>query len=285
MRLDLIAATGLRTTLRHLLPLLRRERALVALGLLAVFVEVLATLAEPWPLKIVIDEIVPAALAGEPLPNGTVLGLPALAVLAAAGLLLAVGLRAAAAYAATVCFATVGSRVTIRLRAAAYQKLLRQSLRYHQSGSSGDLLSRLTADITRLQEVAVTAGLPLLGNVVTFAGMAVVMVVLDPVLALVVLVAVPLFLAAMGRAGERVTAAAREQRRTEGRLAGQVGETLAAVRVVQAYRLEDALAARFDTDNVAGLRSGVRSQRLAAGLERRTDRLVGAATAIILLIG
>jgi hypothetical protein len=59
---------ALRATLRHLLPLLRQERKLVALGLLAVLLEVLATLAEPWPLKFVIDDVLPAALTGQPLP-------------------------------------------------------------------------------------------------------------------------------------------------------------------------------------------------------------------------
>jgi ATP-binding cassette subfamily B protein len=276
---------ALRATLRHLLPLLRQERKLVALGLLAVLLEVLATLAEPWPLKFVIDEVLPAALTGQPLPSGQVLGLPVLALLAAAGVLAAAALRAAGMYAATACFAMVGSRVTIRLRAAAYQRVLAQSLRYHQSGSSGDLLSRLTADVTRIQEVAVTAGLPLLANVVTFLGMAVVMFVLDPLLAPVVLLTVPVFLLGAGRSGGRINAAAREQRRAEGTLAGIVGESLGSVRVVQAYRLERPLAERFETSNAASLHSGVRTQRLAAGLERCTDLLIGIATALVLLIG
>lgn len=283
-----IKADALRATLRHLVPLVGQERKLVALGLLAVFVEALAALAEPWPLKLVIDEVLPAALTGQPLPSGqgsAVLGLPVLALLAAAGVLAAAALRAAAAYASAVCFAMVGSRATIRLRAAAYQRVLAQSIRYHQSSSSGDLLSRLTADISRLQEVAVTAGLPLLANVVTFVGMAIVMLVLDPLLALVVLFAIPLFVLGAGRAGGKVTAAAREQRKAEGTVAGLVGEALGSVRVVQAYRLEEPLTRRFGASNAASLRSGVRTQRLAAGLERRTDLLIGIATAVVLLVG
>ncbi|MGQ0573529.1 MAG: ABC transporter ATP-binding protein [Pseudonocardia sp.] len=275
---------ALTATLRHLMPLVRQERKLVALGLLALFVEVLATLAEPWPLKIVIDEVLPSA-AGAPSAPGGVAGLPALALVAGGALLAAVALRAGAAYAATVCFAQVGSRVTIRMRAAAYEQVLAQSVRYHRSRSSGDLLARLTGDVTRLQEVAVTAGLPLLGSVVTFVGMAVVMLILDPLLALVVLAVVPLFVLGAGRAGTKVTAAAREQRHAEGTVAGLVGESLGSVRVVQAYRLEGPLAARFGVSNSASLRTGVRTQRLAAGLERRTDLLIGAATAVVLLVG
>ncbi|MEQ3553103.1 ABC transporter ATP-binding protein [Pseudonocardia nematodicida] len=277
--------SALRATLRHLLPLLRGRRALIALGLTAVLVEVLATLAEPWPLKIVIDDVIPAVLAGAPVPGGELFGVPVLALVAAGGVLAAAALRAGASYLATVCFATVGSRVTVDLRAAAYRHVLAQSLRYHQSVPSGDLLARLTADVTRLQEVAVTAGLPMLASVATFAGMTVVMLILDPLLALVVLAVIPLFLRGAKRAGGEVTDAARSSRKAEGAVAGLVGESLGAVRVVQAYRLEEPLWQRFAASSRKGLTTGVRAQRLAAGLERRTDLLIGAATAVVLLAG
>ncbi|HVL83577.1 MAG TPA: ABC transporter ATP-binding protein [Pseudonocardia sp.] len=271
--------SALRTTLRHLLPLLGREKPMIALGLGAVFLSVLATLAEPWPLKIVIDDVLPAAAAT---PGG---GLPALAWVAAVALLLAVLLRAVGSYAATVCFALIGSRVTTTLRDRTYDRLLRQSLAYHQRNQAGDLLSRLTADILRIQEVAVTAGLPLLANVITFVGMLIVMLVLDVLLALVVVLAVPLFVLGAGRTGGKVTAAARTQRKAEGRIAGMAGEALGSVRVVQSYRLEGALRERFSRSNAKSLHTGVRAQRLAAGLERRTDLLIGVATAVVLLIG
>ena len=273
------APSAVRTTLRHLLPLLRTEKPMIALGLGAVFLSVLATLAEPWALKIVIDDVLPAAAAA---PGG---GLPALAWIAAVALLLAVLLRAAGSYAATVCFALVGSRVTTTLRDRTYEALLTQSVAYHQRNKAGDLLSRLTADILRIQEVAVTAGLPLVANVITFVGMLVVMLVLDALLALVVLLAVPLFVFGAGHTGGKVTAAARTQRKAEGRIAGLAGEALGSVRVVQSYRLEGPLRDRFRRSNATSLRTGVKAQRLAAGLERSTDILIGVATAVVLLVG
>jgi len=283
-RLTTARASALGQTLRHLLPLVRTEKKLVALGMIAVFVEVLARLAEPWPLKLVIDDVLPAAGGTPAVPDGFA-GLPALALLAAGVLLAAVGLRAVGAYVSTVCFALIGSRVTTVLRERAYSKLLVQSVRYHQSNRAGDLLSRLTSDVGRLQEVAVTAGLPLVANVATFFGMAIVMLVLDPLLALVVLAVFPLFLLGATRSGGKVTSAARNQRAAEGNIAGLAGEALGSVRVVQAYRLERPLLERFRRGNATSLRTGVKAQRLAAGLERRTDLLIGVATAVVLLIG
>jgi len=275
-------ASALGRTLRHLLPLIRHEKKLVVLGMIAVFVEVLARLAEPWPLKLVIDDVLPA---GAPPVQDGVAGLPILALIAAGVLLAAVGLRAAGAYASTVCFALIGSRVTTVLRERAYHKLLMQSVRYHQSNRAGDLLSRLTGDVGRLQEVAVTAGLPLVANIATFFGMGVVMLLLDPLLAVVVLAVFPLFLLGATRTGGKVTSAARNQRAAEGKIAGLAGEALGSVRVVQAYRLERPLLERFRRSNASSLRTGVKAQRLAAGLERRTDLLIGIATAVVLLVG
>ena len=84
-------ASALGRTLRHLLPLVRHEKKLVVLGMLAVLVEVLARLAEPWPLKLGIDDGLPP---GAPAVRDGVAGLPMLALIAAGVLLAAVGLRA-----------------------------------------------------------------------------------------------------------------------------------------------------------------------------------------------
>src|SRR5690606_40798757 len=84
----------------------------------------------------------------------------------------AVGLRALASYLSTVAFALAGNRVLTRVRAEVYRHLQRLSLRYHASARTGDLITRVTGDVGRLQEVTVTAALPLVANVVTFVGMA-----------------------------------------------------------------------------------------------------------------
>lgn len=73
----------------------RGQRGLIAGGAAAMLAAVLAKLAEPWPLKFVIDHVVPVG-------SGAGAGLPALSVLdpmtlltgAAIGLVLAIGLGA-----------------------------------------------------------------------------------------------------------------------------------------------------------------------------------------------
>lgn len=272
------ALPGLRRTLRHVRPHLRPHRHLAVGGLAALVAEVGFRLLEPWPIKVVIDTIIQPGAAQRP-------GVMRLIALAAAALVGVVLLRALASYAMTVCFALAGTRAMTSVRAELFDHLQTLSLRFHHRTATGDLLTRLIGDVGRVQEVAVTAALPLLGNLAALAGMAVVMVLLDWQLALLTLVAFPIFVLGGARQGARITAAARRQRRREGELAGTAGETLGAMTVVQAYSLRALLRGRFSASNATALRDGVRAARLAAGLERGTDVLVGLAGAVVLLAG
>ncbi len=271
----------LRRSLQAMRPDLRGEGRLAVGGLLALLLVVGTRLLEPWPVKYVIDAVLPAAVPGGPVAPGV-----EQLIWVAAGVTLAlVAVRAVGSYVSTVAFALAGSRVTTRLRGRIYDHLLALSLRFHDRSRAGDLLTRLTGDVQRLQEVAVTAGLPLVANLMTFVGMGIVMLVLDPMLALAVFLAIPVFLLTSGRTSGKITDASREQRKREGEIAAVAGEALSAMRVVHAYRLEPVLSGQFTASNNKTLLSGVKARRLAAGLERRTDFLIGIATAAVLLIG
>ncbi|HLR93326.1 MAG TPA: ABC transporter ATP-binding protein [Jiangellaceae bacterium] len=272
------ALPGLRRTLHHVRPHLRPHRWMMLGGLLAMFAEVAFRLLEPWPLKYVLDAVIqPGA--------GTDSGLMTLIMVAAVALLGVAALRALSAYAMTVFFTLAGTRAMTNVRGELYAHLQRLSLRFHRGSRTGDLINRLVGDVGRVQEVAVTAALPLIGNIVALVGMTVVMLVLDWQLALIVVAAFPVFLLGSSRQGRKITTAARKQRRREGDLAGTASETLGAMTVVHAYGLQRLLQGKFAASNAKSLRDGVKASRLSAGLERGTDVLVGLATGVVLLIG
>ena len=92
---------------------------------------------------------------------------------------------------------------------------------------------RIVSDVSRMQEVAVTAGLPLLANMATLAVMLVVMLVLDPLLSLVVVVAVGSFGLTSSGISKKIAVASRKTRKGEGQLANTAQETLSAIRIAQ----------------------------------------------------
>ena len=269
---------SLRSIMRLLRPHLRPHRTLVAGGFVALFAEVAFRLLEPWPLKVVIDSVI--APGAEDRPN-----IIWLLVACALAVVAVTGLRALASYLMTVCFALAGTRAMTTVRAEVFHHVLRLSVRFHSSSRTGDLLTRLITDVGRLRDVAVTAAMPLIGNVVTLVAMLTVMMVLDWRLGLVVLAAFPVFAFTSSRSSTQITSAARLQRRRESDLASTAGESLGAIKVVQAYSLQDRLEDSFNSSAKRELRDGVRATRLSAGLERKTDLLVGLATGAVLLVG
>uniref|UniRef100_UPI003B3A314D ABC transporter ATP-binding protein n=1 Tax=Pseudactinotalea sp. TaxID=1926260 RepID=UPI003B3A314D len=272
-----------RRTAHHVRPHLKGEKPLIAGGLAALGVEVAMRLLEPWPLKFVIDGVVSAR--GAEIPGGSSLGLGTVLLLAALALVAIVALRALAAYAMTICFALVGNRVLTRVRAHTYAHVQSLSMAFHDRARTGDLVARVTSDVGRLREVAVTAALPLIGNLVTMVGMVVVIAILDAPLAASLLVVIPLFLLLSARLSRKINGVSRKQRRAEGDLASAATESLSSMRVVQSYSLASQLQEAFAASNQRSLKDGVKAKKLSAGLERKTDVLVGVGTAVVLFVG
>ncbi|MDN5727501.1 MAG: ABC transporter ATP-binding protein/permease [Propionibacteriales bacterium] len=264
-------------------PHLPGRRRLLAGGSLALILEVIFRVLEPWPVKFVVDAVTRSLGAdlGSPGPKA---GLELFLACAGATVLI-VGLRALCNYLATVGFALGGSQIATALRQQVFGHVSRLSRRYHSTARSGDLVQRLVGDVGKLQEVAVSAGMPLLVNVFTLLAMFGVMMWLDPLMAVVVVAAAAVFWLMSRTSTGKITRASRRTRRSEGDMANLAQEALGGITVVQAYGLEADLEKQFGRRNEQSLTDGVQARRLAAGLERRTDVLVGVATATVLLLG
>jgi ATP-binding cassette subfamily B protein len=271
----------------RLSPQLRPQRGLIAGGSLALFLEIAFRLLEPWPLKLVFDRVIPTspdAPAGElPFAEGWS-GTTLLIVSAALVVAFAVA-RSFFAYWSTIGFAIAGNRVLTAARSELFSHLQRLSLAFHTKAKTGDLLTRVMSDIGRLQEITVTALVPMLANLLMLLGMLAVMAWMNLELSLIALLILPLFYITTQRLGRRIHHAARKQREQEGRMGSTAAEAISAIRVVQALSLENVHEKSFAQDNVASLKEGVKAKRLSARLERTVDVLIAIATALILWRG
>jgi ATP-binding cassette subfamily B protein len=244
-------------------------------------------LLEPWPLKFLFDRFFDA---GSGWTVTDIRGLESLntvgvLTLLALSVVVITGLRSAASYLNTVGLALAGNRVLTEVRREVYHHLLRLSLSYHTQARNGDLITRITGDIGRLQEVAVTAILPLLVNSLTVVGMLGLMFWMNWQLTLMAVVTFPLVSLSMVRLTGRIRVVAREQRRREGAMAATAAESLGAIKVVQAFSLEKTLEHAFSHQNRKSFQEGVRGKRLAARLERSVDVLIAFSTAMALWYG
>src|SRR5699024_868552 len=174
---------SLMRTVKMLLPFLGSHKLLVALGLLALMGDVIFRILEPWPVKYAVDTVSEALGAEVADVAATDENVGQLIAFWAVALALIVGGRALCNYASTIAFARTGVKVVAALRVRVFAHIQSLSLRYHSQASVGDTSQRLVGDMGRLQEVAVTAGLPLAGNLLTLLALFVVVIVLNPMLA------------------------------------------------------------------------------------------------------
>jgi len=278
---------GLWKVLRYFWPWIGKERPLIAVSMGALLTGVLLRLAEPWPLKFVLDRIIvtdrPADL--DALPGIDALPTMTLLAVCAVGVVAISSLRALADYHQRIGLAKIGNRVVRRIRNDVYVHVQSLSLSFHNTTRSGDLIVRVTRDVSLLRDVVSTAALPLVASLITLAGMAVVMTLLQWQLTLAAVVTVPLFWFSTIRIGRGIQQAARKQRAREGAMAATAAEAITSIREVQALSLGDAFAEDFSNSNNESQKEDLKAARLSAELGRTVDVLLAIATALVLWYG
>jgi ATP-binding cassette subfamily B protein len=268
-------------------PEIHKYRLLIAGSFAALMAEVVLRLLEPWPLKFIFDRVIPTDSSKHSLGISLLDSLDPLSLIifASVSLVLLTGLRALASYACKVGFALVGNRVITKVRDDLYNHIQCLPLSFHTKSKAGDLLVRMTGDVGLLQEVTVTAALPLIGNFMVLMGMMGVMLWLNFQLALIALIIIPFFWISIIRRGGRIREVSRKQRKTESALAATAAESMTAIKTVQALSLEETFSKSFSSNSQKNLTEGVKGKRLTAGLERSVDLLVALGTALVLGYG
>jgi ABC-type multidrug transport system fused ATPase/permease subunit len=167
-------------------------------------------------------------------------------------------------YLAESRFNTVGLAFVRDLRATLYEKLLNQSGAFFAKHPSGDLISRVTGDVDRIQVLFGTDLADLVQSVATLAGMGVLVVSRSPGLTLVALLVAPAIVVPVVLIANRLRKISKAGRERMGDLTGVLSETIRGQRVVQAYGAEGYEAGRFADVNERTFRLSRRGARVMA---------------------
>ncbi|MDB9358036.1 ABC transporter transmembrane domain-containing protein, partial [Nodularia spumigena CS-587/03] len=198
------AIPGLWAVLAYFWPYIRPQSGLILISAIALIADVALRVLEPWPLKFVFDYVLIRDNPATNIPIISQLEPVTLLTFSAIAVLVITGLRAFAAYWSTVGLATVGSRVMGEVRNHLYCHLQDLSLGYHNKARSGDLIVRVSSDASRLQEIMITAALPLVVSILTLFSMIGVMFWMNPSLTLLALFTLPLFWLVTHRLSQRI---------------------------------------------------------------------------------
>ena len=138
-----------------------------------------------------------------------------------------------------VCTRKLSAAVSNDMRSDAFCAVSRAPLRCIDGHSHGDIISRLVNDADFVSDGLLQGLTQLLPGVATILGTLVVMLVLNPVIALVVVLVTPLSIAFAGFVAKRTTGFFRAQSEAQGRMSGFVNETVSGQDVIRAFGSEE----------------------------------------------
>jgi len=206
---------------------------------------------------------------------GRVLGLCALVYLAGA----------AFNYFQGFTMAGVTQRVMSGLRRDVEEKLSRLPLRYFDSHSHGDVLSRVTNDIDNLTTTIQQGLSQLITSILTIVGVMGMMFWISPLLALVCVVTIPLALVVTYFIAKRSQVQFARQWKRTGTLNGLVEETHTGHELVQVFGRSEATVAEFHVQNAKLYEASFRAQFLSGIIQPSMQFISNTNYVVIAVLG
>lgn len=254
--------------IRSLRPYAGRFLAAVACMLVASA----CTVIPPWLIKNVVDDVLIAR-------NMTMLNILPVAIV-----LLFLG-KALASYGHQYLMNWVGQRIVMELRIRLYDHMQRMSLRYLYGTRVGELMSRVTNDVTVLQSLVTSVVVNLVVQGTTFLGMLGFLVYINWRLTILTFAVLPVCVFILDRAGEKLRKVGHDIQEQIALVSSIVQEAFSAIRIVRSFATEDLELERFRERNASNFHALLHGVQVQAALTGIIEVLLIVALALILWLG
>jgi ABC-type multidrug transport system fused ATPase/permease subunit len=267
----------------------RPYRKWVAIILGAMLVETLMSVATPWPLKIIIDDVV----GHNTLPKSLswlhylfpIHSKFAMAGIVAMGFVLINALGSAAGYLDNYFNEKVSQHVANDLRRKLYHHLQRLSLAYYDTHQTGKLLSTITSDVATVQDFTSSTLLTILVDAMTICGMLVLMFYLDAGFTLVALTVTPFLLLFVARFKKLMKKATREVRKDQSNMMIIIQQGLESIRAVNAFGRQDLEEEKLRQISQDTMDAALKARRVKSALSPAIGIIVSSCIALVLWRG
>src|ERR1700729_3023852 len=274
---------------RLVLELVRPYRGWLSVVFAAMLVEIGASLAAPWPLKLVIDD----ALGNHHLPHwlewahdyGFGKHTLGVALFAGVATLAIAVVGAIASYIDNYFTTSVGQWVANDLRLRIYQHLHRLSLRYYDHARIGTLVSTITSDVATIQDFASSSTLDIVIDLVTIVFMVGLMFWLDWDFTLIAVAFTPVLLLFVFRFKKALKEATRAVRVRQSEVLSIVQRGLGSIKVTKAFGRQDLELAHLEAASLATVEAALRARKIKSLLSPTVGIVVAICTAIVLWKG
>lgn len=270
--------------------LIRPYRWVIAIILAAMLVQTAMNLAGPWPLKIILDNVV---VTKHPLPQFMTDLLPVLggsnkahiAELAAIFFVIIAVLNAISSYVANYYTEVVGQWVAYDLRTRTYHHLQRLSLSYFDNHQVGAIVSTINDDVDTIQDFASGSVTDIIIDILQIVGILGVMFAIRWDFALIAVAVTPFLLFFVSRVRKAVKKATHEVRLRQADIVSTVQQGLESVRVVQAFEREDLQEEELSRVGMQTVEAGLKARKIKALLSPIVNIVVAACTGLVLWRG
>ena len=274
---------------RLVLSLLKPYHAWLAIVLVAMLVEVLMSLAAPWPLKLVLDD----ALGAHHLPAwlewahraGIDRNTRGVALFAGLATILIAVVGGIATYIDNYYTTSIGQWVANDLRLRIYEHLHRLSLAFYDTAKTGTLMSTITSDVATVQNFASSSTLGIMVDIVTIVFMLGLMIWLDWDFTLVAVAVMPFLILFVFRFKKAVKDVTRDVRIRQSEIVAVVQEGLGSVRAIKAFGRQDLELEHMTAASHASTEAALKARKIKSLLSPVVAVVVAFCTGIVLWRG
>ncbi len=271
-----------RAALSHFAPFLapRKKGLLLALGLL--LLETITSLAQPWPLALILNYVI----LDYAFPIPSLDGSKQVLLICIVVLLVVISMasRGVASY-RRYLLSKLGQETVFDMRDALYSKVHALGLDYHGKRRTGDTITRVTSDVKEVRSLLVDSLVEVGSSFLILIGMLVVMVWLNWQLTLLALLTVPFLFLSVRRYRKALIERMRVVRTKEGAIASVIQEAITGIRAVKIFGRERDEMARFRKESQESLTASVASSLIEAKFSLLLGFVGGVGLALVVYFG
>src|SRR5205809_3329145 len=255
----------------------------------AMIIQTSMDIATPWPLKIIIDNVI----GQRPLPswlqwiNTSLIdgNKIAMAAVAAISLVIITVIGAVAGYVYSYFTESVAQYVANDVRQEVYHHLQRLSLGYYDTHLVGKILSTITTDVSTMQDFVSTTLLSILIDAMTIVGILALMFYINWSFALLAIGVTPFLLIFVFRFKKAVKKSVHEVRKDESEMVAVLQQGLESIRIINAFGTQQTEEDRLKKVSLETVHAALRTRRLKALVSPVVSVIVTCCIALVLWKG
>ena len=231
----------MKAVLKRLMAYLEQDRLKMGLAFFCVLVSTVTSLAGAYMLRPIINQFIAPADGSAGSVSGLAGGLAVMAAVYMASV--------AASYLQSRIMLDVAQDALLRIRGDLFSRMQRLPVRFYDTSSSGDLMSRFTNDVDTIGNMLSSTLVQLFSGALSIVGTLGLMLYTNVYLTVITLVLIPLMLKAGGAVASRSQKYFNAQQSALGALNGYIEETISGQKAVKVFCHEDVAEEEFEILN------------------------------------